>query len=173
MISQPQSTGGPQKDDLIRQDDAGHRTSHKTVPKVVESQLDGYSILPAREDTLDSVGEPPAYSTVRWWYLEIGCCFLAIASLVAQAIVLWQYDGKPQDAWPSTTLTLNGLIAILSTVCRATFMIAVGAILSQAKWNHFSGKKSGYHRLDDFTLIDDASRGSWGSLQLIWRFKGA
>ncbi|KAK1637876.1 hypothetical protein BDP81DRAFT_480740 [Colletotrichum phormii] len=106
---------------------------------------------------------------------QLGCCFLAIASLVAQAIVLWQYGGKPQDAWPSTTLTLNGLIAILATVCRATFMIAVGAILSQAKWNHFSGrgKKGGYQRLDDFTLIDDSSRGSWGSLQLMWRFKGA
>lgn len=143
------------------------------MPKVVESHLGDYDILPAREDTLDSMGESPTYSTLRWWYLEIGCCFLAVASLVAQAIVLWQYDGKPQDAWPSTTLTLNGLIAILSTVCRATFMIAVGAILSQAKWNHFSGKKGGYHRLDDFTLIDDASRGSWGSLQLMWRFKGA
>ncbi|KAK7452401.1 hypothetical protein CaCOL14_004686 [Colletotrichum acutatum] len=174
MISQaPQSTDGPQKDDLTRQGETVHRISRKTVPKVVESQLDGYNILPVREDTLDSVGESPTYSTVRWWYLEIGCCFLAIASLVAQAIVLWQYDGKSQDSWPSTTLTLNGLIAILSTVCRATFMIAVGAILSQAKWNHFSGKKDGYHRLDDFTLIDDASRGSWGSLQLMWRFKGA
>ncbi|KXH66956.1 hypothetical protein CSAL01_07954 [Colletotrichum salicis] len=130
------------------------------MPKVVESQLGDHDILPSRENALDSVGESPTYSTLRWWYLEIGCCFLAIASLVAQAIVLWQYDGKPQDAWPSTTLTLNGLIAILATVCRATFMIAVGAILSQAKWNHFSGggKKSGYQRLDDFTLIDDASR---------------
>ncbi|OHF01862.1 hypothetical protein CORC01_02740 [Colletotrichum orchidophilum] len=201
MISQaPQFTGSPQMYEGIHQDEIVHRVPRKDVHKLLGSQLSadqaqqaqallpdnitvmeapwseagGYDI-PPRENTLDSEEATPIYSILRWWYLEIGCCFLAMASLVSQAVVLWQYDGKPQDSWPSTTLTLNGLIAILATVCRATFMITVGAILSQSKWNHFSGrgKSAGYRRLDDFGLFDDASRGSWGSLQLMWRFKGA
>ncbi|KAI5862008.1 hypothetical protein GGS23DRAFT_574130 [Durotheca rogersii] len=86
--------------------------------------------------------------------------------------VLGRFDGQPTSTWPNTVLTLNGLIAILATLCRASFMLPVAAALSQAKWNRFTDPRDQkYHRLDDFQLFDDASRGPWGSVHLLWRFR--
>lgn len=108
----------------------------------------------------------------RWWWQEIACGLVALASFTAEVVILQRYDGKPIESWPSTVLTLNGMVAILATLCRAGFMLAVAACMSQARWNSFSGRDDQkYHRLGDFQVFDEASRGSWGSLKLIWRFK--
>ncbi|KAH7260117.1 hypothetical protein B0J15DRAFT_491860 [Fusarium solani] len=116
--------------------------------------------------------KPP--SVLSWWFLEILCCLLSLASLAAQVGVLARYNGKPQDSWPSQTLTLNALIATLSTICRTSLMCTVGSLLAQAKWNRFSSRRgTEYFPLKDYALLDEASRGSWGSARLLYRFKGS
>ncbi|KAL7627276.1 hypothetical protein AAE478_001465 [Parahypoxylon ruwenzoriense] len=137
----------------------GHQTYETDVP---------------RDENRPALERHKEVSVLRWWYLEIIGGLVALASLAAEVGILLRYDGKPAATWPSTVLTLNGLIAILATVCRAGFMLPVAASLSQARWIRFSGPgQRGYHRLDDFQLFDEASRGSWGSAQLLWRFKFA
>lgn len=98
-----------------------------------------------------------------------------MASIVAQVAVLARYNGKAQDTWPSEQLTINGLIAILSTICRTAFMIAVGVALAQTQWNRLSSAdgRVSYHPLSDFAILESAAKGSlWGSLEVLWRFKG-
>ena len=119
----------------------------------------------------------------RWWYLDFLAIATALASLAAIIGVLVAFDGRFQDDWPSDVLTINGLVAILATVCRGALMASVGSVLSQEKWNRFSGYSGGatdaiaeeprYRKLEDFTLFDKASRGPSGSLMLLWKFKAA
>ncbi|KAK3900406.1 hypothetical protein C8A05DRAFT_45743 [Staphylotrichum tortipilum] len=102
-------------------------------------------------------------------------CSAAVACLVALVSVLIAYDGQPQESWPSGILTLNGLVALLATLCRTFFMVTIAATLTQGKWNQLSlrhDSEDTCYRLQDFALFDEAAKGPLGSIQLLWRFKG-
>ena len=101
------------------------------------------------------------------WALEIAALILSVVSLIAIIILLSIYDGKAQFAF--AFLNLNTVISILAAAFRIGFMVPVGEALAQWKWLWFS-KKS--RPLGDFDSIDDASRGSRGSLLLLWETKG-
>lgn len=113
----------------------------------------------------------PARSLSVWiadtWALEIAALILAVVSLVVIIILLSVYDGKPQFSFGF--LNLNAVIAILAAAFRIGFMVPVGEALAQWKWLWFSKKP---RPLGDFDSIDDASRGSRGSLLLLWETKG-
>lgn len=66
-------------------------------------------------------------------------------------------------------ITLNSILALLSTISKASFMISIAEVTSQWKWNLYDTAEG--HSFYDFTLVDLASRGFWGSLLLLWRFK--
>jgi len=92
---------------------------------------------------------------------------------VIQVVVLRKFDGMPEDSWPSRTLTLNGLIAILATACRGSLMVGVASALAQSRWTRFShASEEKPYRLKDYVILDEASRGPGGSFRVLWRFKG-
>ena len=105
---------------------------------------------------------------LKSWWSEILCCLISIACLVALGLVLRAYDGQLLPAW-SGGITLNTVVALLSTVCRTMFVLAASQALSQAKWNWF---KLSPRPLTDLCAFDDASRGPWGSLKLVVATKG-
>lgn len=74
------------------------------------------------------------------------------------------FDGKALPTLP-LSITLNTFLAFFTTLTKAAFMIAVCEALSQWKWNWFATRAD--RPLHDFQLFDDASRGAWGSLQLL------
>jgi hypothetical protein len=153
----------PTQDPPIDESYAGISTPH----------LDGIATQPSRsinlsEEHNSSPTTQPHASLLHWWYLDIIAAATSLASLAAIIGVLLAYDGKSQEEWASDVLTINGLVAILATVCRGTFMTTVASILSQEKWNRFSGSTN---KFEDFVLFDEASRGLLGSLRLLWRFK--
>lgn len=116
---------------------------------------------------------PRGHSAFRWWSLEILSLFLAAGCLAAIVALLAVYDGKPQDSWKSSAVTLNGVVAFIATLCRTFFMVAISAALAQGKWNQLTSRNdSAGHRLRDWTVFDDAAKGPWGSAQLIWRYRG-
>lgn len=96
------------------------------------------------------------------WWPEVCCCLISIASVVALVILLRNVNDKRLPEWP-LGLTLNTLIAFLSTASRAAFLIVVTEGLSQLKWLHFRGGSPLAH----FQAFDDASRGPWGSIRLL------
>ncbi|KAI9932361.1 hypothetical protein ASPWEDRAFT_68137 [Aspergillus wentii DTO 134E9] len=100
-----------------------------------------------------------------YWTYETLALIGAFAAFIVQIALLRHYEGLPQNTWPYHTITLNGMIAILSTITRSMLMFVVAAGLSQGKWLHFAqGTK---RRLRDFEMFDQASRGIWGSLRLL------
>ena len=69
-------------------------------------------------------------------------------------------------------LTLKGLIALLSTITRAAFMVPVASVTSQRVWIWLSkaGKRLICHdQLQDLEIIDKASRGAWGSIFFLFK----
>lgn len=104
---------------------------------------------------------------VNEWWPEIFCCLLSIACLAALTHFLEVYDGQRLPDWPSG-ITVNTIVALLSTVARTAFTVPVAEGLSQCKWNWFKQKP---RPIQDFDLFDQASRGPWGSLNLLVRTK--
>ncbi len=65
-------------------------------------------------------------------------------------------------------ITLNTVLAFLSTLSRAAFMVPTAEAISQCKWNWFRNSQP----LADFSTFDEASRGFWGSVALLTRMRG-
>lgn len=112
--------------------------------------------------------EPSILRILRSWLPEVLWTLVSIACLIAIAVVLKLYDGQPLPNWP-LGITLNTLVAFLSTLCRAAFIVPVMEGLSQLKWNWFA---TGDRSLADFQAFDDASRGPYGSLKLLLTTRG-
>ncbi|PCH02285.1 Protein of unknown function DUF3176 [Penicillium occitanis (nom. inval.)] len=121
----------------------------------------------------------PASQPVRsfsgsWWVIEILSSIVSLAAIGSLIGVLRHFDGHALQTWPYK-ITLNSVVAALSTVARTALMIPVGQAVSQGAWNWFSAtrqKKKCESRLEDLEIFDGASRGALGSLKLLWRMKG-
>jgi hypothetical protein len=107
-----------------------------------------------------------------WWLYEILAAALSVSAMTALLGVLYGYNGRVVQRLP-LGITLNGVVAVLATISRTSLMVPVVSGLSQGKWIWFSPKRAlpNGKRLEDLEIFDNASRGSWGSLQLLWRLK--
>lgn len=119
--------------------------------------------------------QPPSTSqrknSSHWWPWELLCELLAIASLGAMAFTLWYYQDRPQADWQQSYFTLNGLVAFLATLAKTGLIIPVSAAIGQRKWLRFLPDRKGgtrARRLGDFEVFDEASRGSLGSVKLMF-----
>jgi hypothetical protein len=101
------------------------------------------------------------------WYKEILWLVLSIASLIATAMFLDHFDGQPLPRLASE-ITLNTILAILSTICRASFVEPAMQSIAQLKWIWYKRRP---RPLRDFEIFDKASRGPGGSLQLVFSTK--
>jgi hypothetical protein len=88
---------------------------------------------------------------------------LAVAALVSAAVVLASYDGKALDEWRFAT-SINTIISTLGVISKASLAFAVSASIGQHKWNWFRERKDELHVFERF---DEASRGPWGSINLL------
>ena len=108
------------------------------------------------------------------WSLQFGAVAVAISALVSLIALAVVYGNQPLSSWKTTMFSINGVVATLTTVMKASLGMAIADSISQGKWIWFSpshGRQNNFvgNDLWDITLIDDASRGSWGSLR--WLFK--
>ncbi|KAK1722544.1 uncharacterized protein BDZ83DRAFT_582761 [Colletotrichum acutatum] len=138
----------------------------------------GWDYTPGRADTKSHLshkesGLAPSVPKQSWstslkgWLPELIWSIISIASVAALAGVLSRFDGQRLPEWP-LGLTLNTLIAFLATLARAAFVIPVSESLSQLKWLWYRKERP----LKDFQDFDSASRGPWGSIQLLKTTKG-
>lgn len=102
------------------------------------------------------------------WTFEIASLALAVGAVVSIIAILAHFDGKPLPSFPST-ITLNAVIAVLTTVANASLAVPLSSGLGQLKWERV---KAGYSPLRDMEYIDEASRGALGALNLLRRFRG-
>jgi hypothetical protein len=109
----------------------------------------------------------------NWWLFEVFAATISVLAMLTLIGVLHVYNGRVVQRL-HLGITLNGLVAALSTICRTALMIPVTAGISQAKWHWFSpkaGKRNPEARLRDLETFDSASRGTWGSLKLLWTLR--
>ncbi|KAH7314336.1 hypothetical protein BKA65DRAFT_516622 [Rhexocercosporidium sp. MPI-PUGE-AT-0058] len=110
--------------------------------------------------------QPQKFDSLRNWKWELLSLVGMTMSLVAIILLLNHYDGKPSPLWPYE-ITLNTLVSIFSTLLKALMMMAVAECISQLKWIWFKSPRS----LADLTTFEEASRGPWGSTQLLFTLR--
>ncbi|KAI0432039.1 hypothetical protein F5Y09DRAFT_354396 [Xylaria sp. FL1042] len=102
------------------------------------------------------------------WIPEIIAVMVALGAVGSIMGVLVQFNGRALPEWPYY-ITLNALIAVLAAVTTAAMNISLQNSMSQLKWIRF---KESQTRLSDMEAFDEASRGTWGAIKLLFTFRG-
>lgn len=104
----------------------------------------------------------------NWWMWEILSLLWGIIGVLIIVALLLVYNNRPQSDW-SGSISLNSLVALLTTVAKLGFVSANTAALGQLRWNWYSSPRP----LGDWVTFDQASRGSpSGSASLMWKIRG-
>ncbi|KAJ4366794.1 hypothetical protein N0V83_007319 [Neocucurbitaria cava] len=118
--------------------------------------------------TDDTTSQPTTQQTIPLvltkWLPEIISVLVALAVLLEIVILLAVYDGHPNPLW-SGGITLNAIISFASMVFRTSLMVPVASCLSQLSWVWLA---QGRRQLFDVVRFDQASRGPYGSLKLLF-----
>ncbi|KAI0448557.1 hypothetical protein F5B21DRAFT_518855 [Xylaria acuta] len=98
------------------------------------------------------------------WTLELITLVLSVLFFAAQvATLVWVMDKPYYQVW-KVPLSLNAVIAILTTASKASQLHSVGEAIGQLKWVDF---KTAPRRLRQFELYDATSRGPQGAVEFI------
>lgn len=104
------------------------------------------------------------------WPWELSALFISLTSLMAIILILYLYEGRSLSNLPDG-ISINAIIAILSTAMKAALSVPVAEAISQAKWDWFHPQG---RSLADMEVYDQASRGPWGALRMLanvrWRY---
>ncbi|MCJ1381373.1 hypothetical protein MMC17_004483 [Xylographa soralifera] len=103
----------------------------------------------------------------RWWSEMVGCGCMFLA-LLATVLTLALHQGRTIPEWP-LAISVNAAISIHATVMQMSMMYVLAQSLSQMKWLWYSKPR----QLRDLEAFDDASRGPWGAVKLIWRLRAS
>jgi hypothetical protein len=102
------------------------------------------------------------------WATEFLWCLLSIILLMGLVMVLSTFNNRPLPDLP-LGLTLNTIVAILATASRAVTIFLISQGIGQLKWNQYVDADK---PLVNLRVFDDASRGPWGSLQMVFKTRG-
>ena len=109
--------------------------------------------------------KPALRYTLSSWAFEIAAITITLGALLAIIFVLHRENGKSLSSW-TLAVTLNTVIATLSTLARSTLAFALSACMGQLKWNWLHGRAD---QIQAWERFDGASRGPWGATRLfIW-----
>lgn len=136
-------------------------SDHKSTESKVESRNSRLSSLGRLKD----VRMPKKAGSWAWEVVAMLFAVGAVASIIA---LLARYDGRPLPSWPYE-ITLNALIAVLTTIANASMAFPLSSGLGQLKWERM---KKGYAPLADMEVLDEASRGAWGAVNMLRRLRG-
>lgn len=145
------------------------------VKSEVEPITEAQAIFEAQEDDQDELHPTKhnqgqlrsALAFLEYWAWEAAGIFVSAALIISIVTVLRKYNGRQQPSWKY--ISLNSLVAWLSTLSKACLLFAVSNGLGQMKWVWFSRQSRTLSDLDTFDL---ASRGLSGSVALLWLVKG-
>jgi hypothetical protein len=94
--------------------------------------------------------------------LQIVAIVATISLLAAMTALLVFYNGKQPPNW-GAYLSLNALLALLSTIFRAMLVVIVSQVISQRKWLWYDCARP----LSDLQKFDSGSRGALGAMLLL------
>ncbi|GAP87529.1 putative DUF3176 domain protein [Rosellinia necatrix] len=120
---------------------------------------------PSAEE-IPKLPQPSPKSTWNVWWFEIICILLGLGAFALIVAVLAWFDQRSLPNWPSQ-ITLNTFVAFFTTLGKAAFMCVVPKAISQSQWTWFHSGRPLY----DLHVFDQASRGAYGSLLLLYRLR--
>ncbi|KAI3393044.1 hypothetical protein diail_4783 [Diaporthe ilicicola] len=139
------------------------------TPYKASSESHAYEIL-----TGDASGSGPRPSQPRrppglWsqWWVEILNCILMIGTFCAIIGILYPNQTKPLPDWPFD-VSINTAVSILSTALKTCAVLILTEGISHLKWRWFQKTRP----LHDLVVFDNASRGPWGCLRLLFLPRG-
>ncbi|KAH0429474.1 hypothetical protein CcaCcLH18_08394 [Colletotrichum camelliae] len=100
-------------------------------------------------------------SVFQSWLLELLSLLVSLTSFGAITAILSKYDQEVQPEF-THNININTLIAILSTILRATLLYTLSQVIGQAKWVWMAESS---RPLRDVERFDEAGKGAWGSLK--------
>lgn len=104
------------------------------------------------------------FSRVFIW--EILAITLSTGLLLSIVVIGTYYNDQPQPSW--RYVSLNSVISWLSTLSKACVLFSISEGLGQLKWVWFAQRK---RAISDIRAFDAASRGIYGSAELIWNMR--
>ncbi|KAI3316918.1 hypothetical protein HD806DRAFT_541720 [Xylariaceae sp. AK1471] len=115
--------------------------------------------------------EEPWSETLHAWRLEILACLASLASFIALTTMAAAFSERPLADWSLQFISINGVVAGLTVVMKGSLVALITESICQAKWAWFSNQSTtcGGRSLGDLEIIDEVSRGPWGSA--IWLCK--
>lgn len=96
----------------------------------IEEPAEDHAFLPKKDHGSTSVeletspGRVSRSALITTWWTELLSLVLAIGALIAIAVTMAEYNKKEQPAWKHT-ISLNTLVAVLSTLLRACMVFVV------------------------------------------------
>ncbi|KAK0658496.1 hypothetical protein QBC41DRAFT_331942 [Cercophora samala] len=111
---------------------------------------------------------------LRRWLPEILAQLGGMLCLIAIFVLLWRADNRPSEEM-YLGVTLNTILAFLTSLAKVAFLVPIAEGLAQLKWIWFLspvGRPAKYRPLLDFQVFDDAMRGGIGGVRLLFGFKG-
>ncbi|KAL1847413.1 hypothetical protein Daus18300_013945 [Diaporthe australafricana] len=101
------------------------------------------------------------------WWVEILNCILMIGCLCAIIGILYPNQTKILPDWPFD-VSINTAVSILSTGLKTCAVLILTEGISHLKWKWFLKTRP----LHDLVVFDNATRGPWGCLRLLFLPRG-
>lgn len=159
-------------------------THHTTPDRGAVRSLDGNAAgAPPLSEPTNSGRKPSQESTYagqssahnakrtifRSWWREIVAAVFSTTSMGLVLLLVLKINNTALGSWNfhvgSISIQPNTLVSVLTTIGQTLMMVPVTACIGQLKWKYFRRARHLHH----MQLMDDASRGPWGSLLLLSR----
>ncbi|BCR95402.1 DUF3176 domain-containing protein [Aspergillus luchuensis] len=121
---------------------------------------------PAPEKNATNHNPPRKFDWAGSWTMEIASAIFSATCLILLVVFLYYVDGTDYNTWHYRLLP-NTVASTIVTVAKATLLLVVSSSLSQLKYDHPNQRTPLYH----IQVLDQASRGPWGSLEVLWRWR--
>ncbi|KAL3474559.1 hypothetical protein BJX99DRAFT_176590 [Aspergillus californicus] len=106
------------------------------------------------------------------WIWESLMILLSLACFIGIVCILFVFNGKSQPSF-AYGFTLNAIISILATACKASLAYVVAECIGQLKWIwYYREGETSSKQLGAIQSFDSASRGPLGSITILLQHKG-
>ena len=111
---------------------------------------------------------PVVYNSLLSWGFELLTWLLGTSAVLAIIALAAFFNNRSIHDW-HFYFQITTVFSALSQVAQSALLVSLSSCIGQLKWVWYQRQ----HPLADLEDFDDAGRGPWGSLQLLWKRRGA
>lgn len=130
-----------------------------------------------KSESVERLIKPPLHErfSSRWerigldtWFYEYLAVVFSVSCFITIFIILLVYNQKPTPKF-AHGITLNTIVSALATASKSSLVFVVGESIGQLRWVWFQKKP---RPLSHAQAYDSASRGPWGSWNMLLQDRG-